>query len=153
MKQIKALISLAFLVAMVFAAAPMQGQDIKFSPGEYYRSLPAGKILVTDTVNTNTEKGKVWLIDQPKAYTYIINASATRTAANKAHVFTLYGSINGVKYESISTVAWKATTADTTVTFNSGTTAVNWRFLKVSLKANASGARATLGPQWIKLGL
>jgi hypothetical protein len=150
----KAFLSLMFCMAlMTIGSIPGQSQDVKFNPGETYRSLPTYKILASDTVNTNTEKSKIWLIDQNKAYTYIVNVAATRTAANKAHVFTLYGSINGVNYYSITTVAWKATTADTVVVFNSGTTAVNWRFFKVALKANTSGARATLGSQYVKIGL
>lgn len=147
----KTLIAFICIIALSFVAGQASAQNITFGPAETYRSVT--KILPTDTVNTSTEVGKVYLVDCPSPYTYILNAKATRTSTNKACAFYLYGSINGVNYYAIgSPIAWKQTTADTAVIFNSGTTAVNWRFLKATLKANASGARATLGAQYLKIG-
>ncbi|HLO59052.1 MAG TPA: hypothetical protein VK172_14755 [Lentimicrobium sp.] len=151
MKALKLIIGfLAFSIMM--AIAPVRAQDVKFSTDDTYRSCTT--IQATDTVNTNTEKGKIFLVDKPLAYTYILTAKATRTSTAKACQFILYGSINGVDYFAIGNpIAWKQATADTTVVFNSSTTTVNWRFLKCTLKAAASGARARLGNQYLKIGL
>lgn len=136
------------MATLLVAIVPAKSQ-VLVDKGQDYRTYT--RILPTDTVNTNTEVGKIFQVESLTPYQYLLNSSASRTSTGKLVYFYLYGSINGVKYYPIDTIAWRQSSADTTVLFNSGSNTVNWRFLKSTIKAAASGSRATIGGQYLKI--
>lgn len=145
----KALFKSIFCITIIIPGVLPVKSQVLVERDVDYRSIT--RILATDTVNTNTEVGKIFQVESLTPYSYLLNSSATRTSSNKTVYFYLYGSINGVKYYPVDTLTWKQTTADTTVLFTSGSNTVNWRFLKSTIKAGESGSRATIGGQYLKV--
>ena len=78
-------------------------------------------------------------------------ASATRVSDSGQVNFYLYGSMDNVKYYTITAIPWYMTTADTAVMFNSNTTYVAWRYLKTSIKGVGSTTRAKLGNLYLNI--
>lgn len=98
--------------------------------------LPAnGSVTQADGTLDATTSYTYWTPQQERYYIHFqFNMdSVSGTAAETGGVFTLYGSLDGTDYKSISTTTYTAVDAssDTTV-FNLGTTAYLYRYLKVT---------------------
>lgn len=146
----KRLILLLFFAAgILFLSAEAQTVNVRFNPTETFRTFSA--VTAADTVNGTAELGKVFFVNKGYKYTYMCQASATRVSDSGQVNFILYGSMDGTKYYTVTTIPWYMTTIDTAVMFNSNTTYVAWRYLKTSIKGVGSGTRAKLGNLYLNV--
>jgi hypothetical protein len=123
-----------------------QSYNVKFDATETFRSFTG--IVASDTIKGTAEIGKTFLVAKDYKYGYQSQIKVLRTAADSTVKVNLYGSLDGSKFYTISTVVWKMTTADTTILFTD-VTGVGWRYLRNSIKGNKANVRAKLGELYL----
>ena len=148
MKKLKILLTLLCTAVLFQSLSAQATADIKFGSDETYRSWPYK--VSGDTISGTDETGKVFFVGKPYEYKYFVEVGADNLTAGSTD-FILYGSNNGDRYYTISSVTWSMTTSDTTVIFDSGSTYVRWRYLKSTIKGNSVGTRARYGPAGVML--
>ena len=138
-----------FLMAFFAIGAQAQTADKSFEVTDTWGSIT--QIKTTDTAYGTATIGKIWKVNKPYDYGYVMQMKAhSRTKVGDV-TFTISGSIDGTNFISISTVTWKVSTADTTVVFNSSTTQVRWTYIKGSINGGTAGGKTTLGTQYLKI--
>jgi hypothetical protein len=149
MKKLKSFLIICIGI-LLLAVQPIKAQSANayLQENEWYKSFTA--IVATDTTYSTAEVAKTFFVNKTDGYKYIYQCAGTRRNTVGDATFTLYGSIDGVKFYTIEAKTWRTSTADTVLYFTTASN-VAWRYLKGGMKGTATGTKLTLGAQKLAL--